>query len=80
MGHPLWCGQCQRGLFTVTPPHQAGGVNGYNHHDIGEEVEWRPLLSYANPLGHCATTALFIARFMRNDISGHHYEMTNKVA
>ena len=29
-----------------------GGVGGYNHHCIGEEVEWRPPLLYANPLGH----------------------------
>ena len=26
-------------------------VGGYNHHDMGEEVEWRPPLLYANPLG-----------------------------
>ena len=35
-----------------TPPPPAGGVGGYNHHCIGEEVEWRPPLLYANPLGH----------------------------
>ena len=34
----------------ITPPPPAGGVGGYNHHDI--EVEWRPPLLYANPLGH----------------------------
>ena len=31
---------------------RAGCVGGYNHHCIGEEVEWRSLLLYANPLGH----------------------------
>ena len=33
-------------------PPPVGGVGGYNHHCIGEEVEWRPPLLYANPLGH----------------------------
>ena len=27
-------------------------MGSYNHHDIGEEVGWRPPLLYANPLGH----------------------------
>ena len=31
-------------------PPSAGSVDSYNHHDIGEEVEWRPPLLYANPL------------------------------
>ena len=56
------------------------GVGGYNHRDSGVEGEWRPLLLYANPLGHRVPPTLFIARFMRNDISGDHYEMTGKVA
>ena len=30
----------------------AGGMGSYNYHDLGEEVECRPLLFYANPLGH----------------------------
>ena len=34
-------------------PPLVGGVGGYNHHGIGEGLEWRPPLSYANPLGHC---------------------------
>ena len=37
---------------SMPPPPPARGVGGYNHHCIGEEVEWRPLLLYANPLGH----------------------------
>ena len=36
------------------------GVGGYNHHDIGEEVEFRPPLLYANPLRHCVPAALEI--------------------
>ena len=37
----------------VNPPAQTVGVVGnYKHHDIGEEVEWRPALLYAKPLGH----------------------------
>ena len=72
-GHPLWCGPCQRGLLTVRspycqPPPPVGGVGGYNHQNNGEEGEWRPPLLYANPLGH-HVPALFIATFMRNDIS-----------
>ena len=63
-----------------TPPPPQGGVGGYNHRGIGEEVEWRPLLLFANPLGHRVPATLFIARFMRNDMSGDHYEMINKVA
>ena len=38
----------------------AGGVGGYNHNCIGEEVEWRPLLLYAYPLGHCVLANLKI--------------------
>ena len=34
------------------PPPRARGVGGYNHHDIGDEVDWRPPLLYAYPLGH----------------------------
>ena len=30
----------------------ARGVGGYNHHCIGDEVEWTPPLLYTNPLGH----------------------------
>ena len=37
---------------SMPPPPPTGGVGGYNHHCIGEEVEWRPPLLYANPLGH----------------------------
>ena len=32
--------------FPCPPPPPA------NHHQIGEEVEWRPPLLYANRLGH----------------------------
>ena len=54
VGHPLRCGPCQGGLFVLNPPPPLAGVVGsYNRHDIGEEVEWRPPLSCANPLGHC---------------------------
>ena len=38
-------------LRRLNPP-PGGGVGGYNHHDIGEEVEWRPPLLYANPSGN----------------------------
>ena len=37
---------------SIPPPPPTGGVVGDNHHCIGEEVEWRPPLLYANPLGH----------------------------
>ena len=50
------------------------------HRDSGEEGEWRPWLLYADPLGHHVTATLFIARFMRNDMIGDHYEMIGKVA
>ena len=63
---------CQR-------PLPAWGVGRDNHRDIGEEVEWRPPLLYANPLGHHVPATLFIARFMRDDVSGDHYEMISKV-
>ena len=50
VGHPLWCGPCQRGLLAVNPPLLlARGVGGYNHRDSGEEGDWRPPLLYANP-------------------------------
>ena len=38
-------------IINLWPP-LAGGVGGYNHHCIGEEVECRPPLLYAYPLGH----------------------------
>ena len=59
-GHPLghWALRSEwlyrRVLLLPLPaalPWQ-GGVGGYHHHYIGEAVEWRPLLLYANPLGH----------------------------
>ena len=62
------------------PPPQAGGVGSYNHRDIGEEVEWRPPLLYANPLGHRVLATLFVAMFMRNNMGGDHYEMISKVS
>ena len=34
------------------PPPVQGLLGGYDHDCIGEQVEWRPLLLYANPLGH----------------------------
>ena len=59
VGHPLWCGPCRGGLFLFNPPPPAAGVVGsYNRHDIGEEVEWRPPLLYANPLGHSVPATL----------------------
>ena len=33
-------------------PPLAGGVGGYSHHDIGQEVQWRLTLLYANLLAH----------------------------
>ena len=44
----------------LKPPPAAGGVGGYKHHDIVEEVEWWPLLWYANPLGHRVPATLEI--------------------
>ena len=77
-------GHAKEVSFQSTPPPPpspgAGGVGGYNHRDTGEEGEWRPPLLYANPLGHCVPDTLFIARFMRTDMSGDHYEMISKVA
>ena len=58
----------QGGLFVVNPPPSAVAVGDYNHYDTGEEVEWRPPLLYANPLGHRVPATLFVARFMRNDM------------
>ena len=46
----------------LPPPPLAGGVDSYNHHDIGEEVEWRPPLMYANPLGHRIPATLKISQ------------------
>ena len=37
-------------------PLMAGAVGGYNRHCIGEEVEWRPPLLYANPSSHRIST------------------------
>ena len=61
---------------SCTTVHGTLGVGGYNHHDNGEEGEWRPPLSYATPLGHHVPTTLF----MRNGMNGDHYEMIGKVA
>ena len=45
--------RCWAALKRNRPwPPPAGGVGGYDHYCIGEEVEWRPPLLYANPLGH----------------------------
>ena len=52
-----------------------GGVGGYNHCDTSEEGEWRHPLLYAHLLGHRLPATLFIARSMRNDMSGDHYEV-----
>ena len=38
------------------------GVGGYNHHDIGQEVEGRPPLLYANPLCHRVPATLEICQ------------------
>ena len=46
----------------------------------GEEGEWRPPLVYANPLGRRVPAILFIATFMRNAVTGDHYEMISKGA
>ena len=71
----------KRSLYSQPPaPPSAGGVGSYNHLDIGEEVEWRPPLLYANPLGHRLPAALFIARVMRNNMSEDHYEVISEVA
>ena len=61
-------GRAKEVSLLSTLPLPAGGVGGYNHRDIGEEVEWRPPLLCANPLGHCIPAILFIARFMSNDM------------
>ena len=37
---------------SMPPPPPPGRGCGYNHHDIGEEVERRLMLLYAHPLGH----------------------------
>ena len=42
------------------PPSPAGVVGSYHHHGIGEEVDWRPPLLYANPLGHRVPATLKI--------------------
>ena len=48
----------EKSSIPPPPPPPAGGLGGYNHHCIGEEVEWRPPLLYANPLGHRVPTTL----------------------
>ena len=45
-------------LLSTFPLPLVGGVGGYNHHDIGEEVEWRPPLLYANPSHMCVCGGL----------------------
>ena len=40
----------------------ARGLGGDHHHDIGEEVEWRLRLRYANPLGHRVPATLEICQ------------------
>ena len=37
----------------VTDRAEEASAGNYNHHDIGEEVAWRPPLLYANLSGHC---------------------------
>ena len=84
LGYPvgtLFGAGCAKEVLPSTPPPPpAGDVGGSKHHGIGEEEEWRPLLSYANPLGHRIPATSFIARFVRSDMSGDHYEMISKVA
>ena len=53
-------GRTEENLSMPPPPHPAGGVGGYNHHYIGDEVEWRPPLLYANPLGHHVPATLHL--------------------
>ena len=54
-------------MLNAPPPHPApppgaGGAGSYNRHDFGEEVEWRSLLLYANPLGHRVPATLEICQ------------------
>ena len=36
-------------MVNPLPPPLAGVVGDYNHHEMGEEMEWRPLLLHADP-------------------------------
>ena len=66
-GTLLGVGPAEEVSFCSTPPHPLP-------HDIGEEVEWRPLLLYANPLGHRIPATLnqpkTSARCMRGAMCG----------
>ena len=64
---PLWCDGLAKKCISIIilRPPLAGVVGGYNHHCIGEEVEWRPPLLrppllYAYPLGHRVLASLKI--------------------
>ena len=48
--------------LEASPTLQSDGFPGQhdNHHDFGEELEWRPPLFYANPLGHRVPATLKI--------------------
>ena len=50
----MWAPEKARVRYSllILSPLMARGVGGYNHHCIGEEVEWRTPMLYANPLGH----------------------------
>ena len=51
-------GRAEEKSSMPPPPPAAGDAGGCNHHCIGEEVEWRPPLLYANRLGHGVPTTL----------------------
>ena len=55
-------GRAEEVSLCSTPPPPAGGVDSYNHHDIDEEVEWRPPLLYADALGHRVPATLKICQ------------------
>ena len=58
-------------LIIILQPPLAGGMGGYNHHCIGGEVERRPLLLYAYPLGHRVLASLKIPGTCENQHTEH---------
>ena len=52
-------------LIINQRPPPARAVGGYNHHRMGEEVEWRPPLLDTYPLGHRILAKLKNQRFKK---------------
>ena len=49
-------------VCSIPPPFLAGSCAQLQHHDIGEELEWRPPLLSANPLDRRVVATLEVCQ------------------